>query len=128
MTSMKKLGRGINFGNMFESPRSGGWGTLIEEYFFEEIADKGFQHIRIPIRWSEYALNDPPYTIEEAYMDTIKATVDLALKHNLLAIINIHHYDEIFEDPDAHQNRFVAIWIRSQMNSRITRTVFCLNC
>ena len=106
-----KLGRGINFGNMFENPRSGnGLGPAIYPYYFEEIADKGFEHIRMPIKWSDYALTEAPYTVEAAFIDTIKTVVEMALEHNLLIMINMHHYDEIFDDPDGHTERFLAIW------------------
>jgi endoglucanase len=106
-----KLGRGINFGNMFESPRSGdGLGPAVHPYYFEEIADKGFSHIRMPIKWSDYALETAPYTVEPEFIDTIKAVVDMALEHELMIMINMHHYDEIFDDPAGHTERFLAIW------------------
>lgn len=106
-----KLGRGINFGNMFESDRNGdGLGPAIYPYYFKEIADKGFHHIRVPIKWSSYAMTEAPYTIEPEFIDTIKTVVELALKHNLMIMINMHHYNEIFDDPDGHTDRFLAIW------------------
>ncbi len=106
-----KLGRGINFGNMFESDRNGdGLGPEIHKYFFEEIADKGFDHIRVPIKWSHYTREEPPYTIEPEFLDTIRTVVDMALEHQLLVMINIHHYDEIFTDPEGHTDRLLYIW------------------
>lgn len=106
-----KLGRGINFGNMFESDRNGdGLGVAIYPYYFEEIADKGFHHIRVPIKWSEYALTNAPYTIEPEFIDTIKTVVELALENKLMVMINMHHYDEIFDNPDAHTDRFLSMW------------------
>jgi hypothetical protein len=36
--------------------------------------------------------------------------VELALEHKLMVVINMHHYDEIFDDPDGHTERFLAIW------------------
>lgn len=105
------LGRGINFGNMFESDRNGeSLGPEIQKYFFEEIADKGFNHIRVPIKWSHYTMEEAPYTIEPEFMDTIRTVVDMALEHQLLVMINIHHYDEIFVDPEGHTDRLLYIW------------------
>ena len=40
----------------------------------------------------------------------MKWAVDQALKNGLLAVVNVHHYNELFEDPDGHHDRFVAIW------------------
>lgn len=105
-----KLGRGINFGDMFERPRESGWGAEVYPFYFEEIADKGFNSIRIPIKWSDYAQADPPYTIEQAYIDTIRSVVDQTLANHLMAVINMHHYDEIFTDPDGHTERFLMMW------------------
>jgi endoglucanase len=36
--------------------------------------------------------------------------LDEAAKHKLIAIINVHHYDELYLDPDKHLPRLNAIW------------------
>ena len=47
----KSLGKGINMGNMFEAPSETEWGNPFRDDYFKRIADLGFNHVRIPIRW-----------------------------------------------------------------------------
>ena len=60
-----KLGRGINFGNMFEAPTETAWGNPWMPAYPRMIAELGFNHIRIPIRWETDSRTDAnaPYTI-----------------------------------------------------------------
>src|SRR5690606_31004453 len=74
------------------------------------IADAGFDTVRIPIRWSAHAAAEPPYTIDEAFFARVDEVVGWVLDAGLQAIINIHHYEEIHTDPEAHHARLVALW------------------
>jgi hypothetical protein len=51
-----------------------------------------------------------PYTIDPEFMDTIKWAVDRAVANELPVVLNIHHYNEIMENPAAHKERFLALW------------------
>ncbi len=108
----EKLGRGINMGNMFDAPTETGWGNPYRADYFGRIAELGFQHVRIPIRWDtpERAQRDAPYTIDPAFLARIKMVVDDAHRQGLYAIINMHHHEEIFEDPAQVKPRFLAQW------------------
>ncbi|MDR1761894.1 MAG: cellulase family glycosylhydrolase [Bacteroidales bacterium] len=105
-----RLGMGINLGNAFEAPTLGAWGIEVDASYFEEIKAKGFSSIRIPARWSAHADEAAPYTIHEYFMDTIKWAVDLALANDLTVVLNIHHYEEMMIEPEAHKARFLAFW------------------
>ena len=116
------LGRGINFGNSLEGPREGDWGVYLEADFFRLIAEAGFDHIRLPVSWAAYADTEPPYTIPDGVdpnvvdqpYDNIWERVDWAIDqaeaHDLMIIVNMHHYDEAHADPQAHRDRIVAMW------------------
>jgi len=108
----KKLGKGINMGNMFEAPSEGEWGNPFRDDYFKRIAEKGFNHVRIPIRWdvASRTLQSPPYTIQPAFLERIKYVIDKALAENLYVIINMHHHDAIFQDPDGVKPRFLSQW------------------
>ena len=106
----RRLGMGINFGNMFEAPSLGEWGVEPDSAYFRDIKSKGFASLRLPVRWSTHAMAAYPYTIDKAFMDTIRWAVDLALKNGLPIIVNIHHYEEIMTNPAAHEARFLAFW------------------
>ena len=108
----KRLGRGINYGNMFEAPSETGWGNPWKPQYAKMIADLGFNHIRIPIRWepADRSSATSPYTISATFLNRIKQVVDSALNNNLHAIINMHHHDALFANPDAQKERFLAQW------------------
>ncbi len=106
----KKLGRGINLGNALEAPAEGDWGITLEAQWFKIIKDAGFNSVRIPIRWSAHALESFPYTIDPQFMSRIKWAVDLSLENDLAVVINIHHFEEIFSEPDQQKARFLEMW------------------
>lgn len=106
----KRLGKGVNLGNSLEAPREGAWGVTLHESYFEIIADGGFDTVRVPIKWSAHASSEPPYTIDEAFAGRVDWVLDQAHSRGLNSVINIHHYDEIFDSPDSHKERFLSIW------------------
>ena len=108
----KNLGKGINMGNMFEAPTETEWGNPFRDDYFKRIADLGFNHVRIPIRWDTPArcLQSSPYTIAATFLERIKYVIDKALAEKLYVIINMHHHDAIFQDPDGQKAKFIAQW------------------
>jgi endoglucanase len=106
----QKLGHGINLGNALEAPSEGEWGVVLEKEYFDLIADLGFDAVRIPIRWSTHAMDEAPYTIDAEFFERVDWAVENALSHDLAVVINFHHYEEIFEDPAEHEERFLAMW------------------
>ena len=104
------LGRGVNLGNALEANYEGEWGMTLDESYFRLIAEAGFNSVRIPIRWSAHAAANAPYTIEPEFLARVDWAVEQALTNDLHVIINIHHYEEIMQDPDAHAARFLGIW------------------
>ncbi|MCS6772542.1 MAG: glycoside hydrolase family 5 protein [Thermoflexales bacterium] len=106
----KRLGRGVNFGNALEAPTEGEWGFRIEDYFFPIIRQAGFDTVRVPIRWSAHALRESPYTIDPAFFERIDWVIEQALNNDLNVVINVHHYEELFENPNAEWDRFLALW------------------
>lgn len=106
----KLLGRGINLGNALEGPSEGEWGVTLKEEYFKIIKDAGFDSVRIPIRWSNHALKEPPYTIDPVFLGRVDWAVANALKNNLYVIVNVHHYLEMMDDPATHSERFLSFW------------------
>jgi len=108
----ERLGRGINMGNAFEAPTETAWGNPWQPYYFQTMSELGFSHVRIPVRWStpERSMDVPPYTIYQSFLERIQEVVDTALKYQLHPIINMHHHDDLFEDPLGQKDRFLAQW------------------
>ena len=122
----ERLGRGINFGNALEAPREGEWGFRIEEHYFYEVKKAGFDSVRIPVKWSAHAAEKPPYTIDRKFAERVDWAVDNAIKRGLNVVLNIHHYDEFYNEPDKQEERFLALWrqIAPRYADRSERLVF----
>jgi len=106
----ERLGRGVNLGNALEAPAEGEWGMVLEEEFFPLIRAAGFDTIRVPIRWSTHAMTETPYTIDPEFFARVDWVIENGLANDLNVVINMHHYEEIFAQPDAHRERFIALW------------------
>jgi len=104
------LGRSINLGNALEAPQEGAWGVTLDASYFQLIKEKGFDGVRIPIRWSAHAEIDSPFTINKTFFSRVDWAIEQALQNNLTAVINIHHYVEIASNPEAHKQRFLGLW------------------
>lgn len=104
------FGAGVNFGNALEAPEEGSWGVTIQESYVEAIADAGFQTVRLPVKWSGHADLTAPYTLDPVFLARVDEVVSWILERDLNVIIDLHHYDEMSDDPAAHVTRWLAIW------------------
>lgn len=122
----ERLGRGINLGNTLEAPHEGLWGVTLHEDDFAAIAQAGFRSVRVPIRWSAHTATRPPYEVSEAIFRRVEWVLEQALEAGLAAMVNVHHYDEIFRDPAGHEERLVAIWeqVASRLRDQPPEVVF----
>jgi|GEM_PF-633154 len=121
------LYRGINLSNALDAPTEGEWEEVLEGSYFNMIKNTGFDHVRIPIRWSTRALYDAPYTLDASFFDRVDWAINNALTRGMKAVIDMHHYHELFgtepEDspvypsdvvlgPENNKDRFLAMWIQ----------------
>ena len=106
----RALGPGVNLGNALDAPNEGAWGITLRDEDFTSIAQAGFKHVRIPVRWSAHALAEAPYTIDAKFAARVKWAIDSALAAGLRAIVNVHHYEEMAKEPDQHVQRLVGLW------------------
>ncbi|MBN1607140.1 MAG: glycoside hydrolase family 5 protein [Polyangiaceae bacterium] len=108
--------KGINLGNRLEAPNEGDWGGEVLAGDFPFIAQRGFDHVRIPIRFSGHALSSAPYTIDAAFFARIDTVLDQATAASLAVIVDMHAYDEMASNPSGERERFLALW--SQIAAR----------
>ena len=102
--------RGLNFGNTLDAPNEGDWGIVMEEEHFDLAKEAGFESIRIPVRFSTHAELTAPYTIDPVFMDRVAWAVDNALSRDMIAIVDMHHYEEIHSDIAGHRDRYLGMW------------------
>jgi endoglucanase len=114
------IGRGVNFGNMLEAPTEGAWGLTVTDDFIDKAAAAGFTSVRLPVRWSNHASVEAPFTIDAAFLARVDAIVDKLLAKGMVVVLNMHHYRQLDGDPlDAGEPpvtgaavdvRFVMLW------------------
>ncbi|MQK95326.1 hypothetical protein EI021_28560, partial [Escherichia coli] len=91
LTPPSGMFRGINIGNALEASYEGEWGVVIRDEYFRVIKEAGFDTVRIPVRWSAHASQNPPYTIDENFFKRVDHVINKALEQGLTTIINVHH-------------------------------------
>lgn len=108
--AVKKLGKGVNLGNMLEAPTEGAWGLRVEAEFFPRIKHAGFDHVRIPIRWSAHTQPGEDARIDPTFARRVDSVIEQALKAGLALVLNVHHYEEADQDPSTHLPRLIKLW------------------
>ena len=118
--------KGINLGNRLDAPNEGDWGGSIQAEDFPFIARRGFDHVRIPIRFSGHASAASPYTIDAAFFSRVDTVLNQAAAANLAVVVDMHHYDDLAANVAAHRDRFVALWtqIAARYQSRPDTVAF----
>ena len=135
-TTASAIGRGVNFGNMLEAPTEGAWGLTVTDDFIDKASAAGFTSVRLPVRWSNHASADAPFTIDAAFMMRVESVIDKLLAKGLVVIVNMHHYRQLDGDgldpgefavaAGAVDVRFVILWeqVATRFQSRSARLVF----
>ena len=102
--------QGMNLPNGLDASKEGEWGVTLDVRHFEAYAKAGFDHVRLPVRFSAHTAQSPPFRIDEDFLRRVDWAIDQALSHNLKVILDLHHYEELMKEPDRHEGRFVAMW------------------
>lgn len=104
------LRRGINLGNALDAPREGEWGVVLDPSDFMSVKRAGFDHVRLPVRFSGHAAASSPYAIDADFFSRVDWAIDQALSNGLAIIVDFHHYAELMDAPDEHRPRFIGMW------------------
>ena len=108
--AVAQMGDGVNFGSALEAPNEGDWGPPISDATIGEVVAKGFHTVRLPVKWSGHAGTSDPFTIDAAFFGRVDTVIDSLLAQQLIVIVDVHHDDEIMNDPGAEAPRFLALW------------------
>jgi endoglucanase len=86
-----KFKAGWNIGNTLEA--IGGetaWGNpLISENYIQFVKQNGFDAIRLPCSWNQYA-NQTTAKIQDTWLNRIKQVVQYCVNNNMYVLLNIH--------------------------------------
>ncbi len=103
------LRRGINFAGDFEVVPRGEWGTPIRAEWYALAAERGFDHVRLPIAWHAHNGDAPAFVLDEDFAAEVDEQIRLAEAAGLTIMINVHHFTDL-DDSAAHEAEFLAIW------------------
>lgn len=118
---VSKIKVGWNLGNTLESYNTGksgidtetGWeNPKTTKEMIKSVKAAGFNAVRIPVTWSEH-MNDTK--IQKEWLDRVQEVVDYAYNEGMFVIINMHHDDYIWFDPQPNSYssdsmRLESIW------------------
>lgn len=104
------ISRCMNLGSALEAPSEGEWGYIVRRADLVRLKEAGFDTIRLPVRWSVHTDTEAPYRIDARFLARVDEITGWAEDIGLQIIVNVHHYDAMNEDPDAHEPRLEAIW------------------
>jgi endoglucanase len=102
--------RCINLGNALDAPHEGDWGYTITQADIVKIRQAGFDSVRIPIRWSDWAGTVKPYKLDPVFLKRVDQVTAWALAEGLTTIINVHHYEAFNDNPTVEYPRLRGIW------------------
>ena len=108
---------GWNLGNSLdvEGPDETFWGNPVTtQAMIDEIAQRGFNTLRVPVTWRFPQGPAPNYTIEESWLDRVEEVVNYGRANNMYVIINVHHDDPwiipTYEKGDEVKDRLSKLW------------------
>ena len=108
------MGAGWNLGNALESENyETYWGNpATTKDMIDDIAQRGFKTLRVPVRWDDHYTNASAYTIDSSYMDRVEEVVNYGLDNDMYVILNVHHNDLQHNVPntDVISAELTAIW------------------
>jgi len=103
--------RCMNLGGSLESEkREGEWGYTVTYADLALMKAEGFDTVRLPIRWSSRASSRAPYKIDTRLFQRVDEIVDWAGQVGLNIIIDVHHFDELNQNPDRYEDKLIAMW------------------
>ena len=102
-----KMGRGINLGNVLSAPVEGNWSGAATEQYFIDVANAGFNNVRIPIDFfgtrtsgdtSQYSGeanttftgSRADFTVNGYYLDRLEEVIGWGLNQNLVIVLDFH--------------------------------------
>lgn len=101
--------RGANLGDYLEADRR--WrSTKIAAADFVHMKQEGFDHVRVPIGWHQYAGPAPDFALEPEIFAQVDFVVTNALQNHLAVMINLHHFNALDHNPTNATPEFLAIW------------------
>lgn len=83
---------------------------LLEEKYYYELADKGFDHVRIPVKFSLYASSAESNPIPKDFLSKLDRAIKLAFKYDLYVVLDMHGCGDINNNTENWKQPLYAQW------------------
>jgi len=103
------LGRGVNIIGYDPIWKSRAAGRMQAKHF-HLIREAGFNHVRINLHPFRFMGSGPDYAIHTDWLETLDWAVSNCLENSLLAILDMHEFTTMAEDPVGLKPKFLAFW------------------
>lgn len=109
---VRRMGRGINLGNVLSAPEEGRWAPAATEQYFIDLAEANFTNVRIPMDFygsrtsgdtSTYSAlantsgdfngSMDDFVVSSTYLDRIEQVVTWSLNRGLITVLDLHGGD-----------------------------------
>jgi endoglucanase len=111
----QRLGRGVNilgYDPIWKSCSI----ARIQSRHFRQIREAGFNHVRINLHPFQFMGDAPVYKIYPAWLETLDWTLTQCQNNGLLAILDLHEFNAMADDPIGLKQKFLAVW--QQLSTR----------
>lgn len=115
--AVAEMKTGWNLGNSLdaEGPDETFWGNPATTMaMIDEVAQRGFNTLRVPVTWRFHQGSAPDYIIEKNWLDRVEEVVNYGRANNMYVIINVHHDDTwiipTYEKGDEVKDRLSKLW------------------
>lgn len=105
----RRLGRGVNilgYDPIWKSRAQ----ARFQDKHFRLIRTAGFNHVRINLHPFQHMGPAPEFTIQPAWLETLDWAVENCLQNDLLAILDMHEFNALGEDPHGLREQFLSTW------------------
>lgn len=104
------LARGINVAGLFDR-RDGDAASWAErDWELRLIAEAGFTHVRLPVRWWGHADQRQPWELEETFSAEVDSVLTSASALGLGVVLSMHHADGVMAGETGAESRLCGLW------------------
>jgi aryl-phospho-beta-D-glucosidase BglC (GH1 family) len=119
--NVSELHRGVNFGSWISQSDLSREHieSLITEEDFAQVAEWGFDHVRLPMDYPIFQSDDPPYDLIDYGFEKVDQSVNWCEKYGLSIVLDLHQTpgfafhqhgkNTLFTDP-VMQQRMIDLW------------------
>ena len=105
----RRLGRGVNIIGYDPLWANRNQARFKEDYF-RLLKEAGFNSVRINLHAFRHMDPAKDFALREAWWDTLDWAVRRSTEQGLLAILDLHEFGAMGEDPMANKPKFIAFW------------------